>query len=123
MLHSYSELIRSKSTPLLPTVMQDDAAAIFYSSGTTGASKGVVLTHKNIMASAMMMTSDQELNRESRNVLLCFLPMYHIFGMSGLVYAQLQRGNTVVVMRRYQINAMLKAIEQYKVTHVFVVPL
>ncbi|KAG6425263.1 hypothetical protein SASPL_115690 [Salvia splendens] len=122
MLHSYSELIRSKSTTSLPTAMQNDAAAIFYSSGTTGASKGVVLTHKNIMTSAMMMASDQELNRESRNVFLCFLPMYHIFGMSGLVYAQLQRGTTVVVMRWYQINAMLKAIEQYKVTHVFAVP-
>ncbi|KAG6422199.1 hypothetical protein SASPL_118763 [Salvia splendens] len=49
--------------------------------------------------------------------------MCHIFGLSALVYAQLQRGNAVVVMARYEMNAMLRAIEQYKVTHLFVVPL
>ncbi|KAL1564953.1 4-coumarate--CoA ligase [Salvia divinorum] len=122
MLHSYSELIRSTPTTSLPAVMQSDAAAILYSSGTTGASKGAVLTHKNFMASALMMTSDQEANKESRNVFLCFLPMCHIFGLSALVYAQLQRGNAVVVMVRYEMTAMLRAIEQYKVTHLFIVP-
>ncbi|XP_057772622.1 probable CoA ligase CCL7 [Salvia miltiorrhiza] len=119
MVHSYSELIQSPATTSLPTVMQSDAAAILYSSGTTGASKGSVLTHKNFMASALMMTSDQKV---SGNVFLCFLPMFHIFGLSAAVYAQLQRGNTVVVMGRYEMNTMLRAIEQYKVTHLFVVP-
>ncbi|KAG6425265.1 hypothetical protein SASPL_115692 [Salvia splendens] len=123
MLHSYSDLIRSTPTTSFPDVMQSDAAAILYSSGTTGASKGAVLTHKNFMASALMMTSDQEANEESGNVFLCFLPMCHIFGLSALVYAQLQRGNTVVVMARYEMNAVLRAIEQYKVTHLLVVPL
>ena len=73
-----------------------------------GASKGAVLTHKNFMASALMMTSDQEANKESGNVFLCWLPMCHIFGLSALVYAQLQRRNTVVVMARYEMNGVLK---------------
>lgn len=121
-LLSYSELIESTLETPLPAVLQSDAAAILYSSGTTGASKGAVLTHRNFMASALMMTSDQEEYDELKNVFLCFLPMFHIFGLSALVYAQLQRGNTVVVMARYEMNAMLKAIEKYKVTHLFVVP-
>nr|QLM00649.1 4-coumarate-CoA ligase-like 1 [Ziziphora clinopodioides subsp. bungeana] len=121
-MNTYSGLIESTPETPFPAVLQSDAAAILYSSGTTGASKGAVLTHGNFMASALMMTSDQEANGESGNVFLCFLPMFHIFGLSALVYAQLQRGNTVVVMARYEMNAMLRAIEKYKVTHLFVVP-
>ncbi|KAL0385050.1 UNVERIFIED_CONTAM: 4-coumarate--CoA ligase-like 7 [Sesamum radiatum] len=106
----------------LPPVTQTDVAAILYSSGTIGTSKGVVLTHKNFIASALMMTSDQESYGDSRNVFLCFLPVFHIFGLSGLLYAQLQRGNTVVIMARYEMKKMLSAVEKYKVTHLFVVP-
>ncbi|KAL0421817.1 UNVERIFIED_CONTAM: 4-coumarate--CoA ligase-like 7 [Sesamum latifolium] len=106
----------------LPPVTQNDAAAILYSSGTTGTSKGVVLTHRNFIASALMMTSDQESYGDSRNVFLCFLPMFHIFGLSALLYAQLQRGNMVVVMARHEMKKMLSAVEKYKVTHLWVVP-
>ncbi|KAK4427160.1 4-coumarate--CoA ligase-like 7 [Sesamum alatum] len=114
--------IYSSSDVALPPVTQTDAAAILYSSGTTGTSKGVVLTHRNFIASALMMTSDQETYGDSRNVFLCFLPMFHIFGLSALLYAQLQRGNTVVVMARHEMKKMLSAIEKHKVTHLFVVP-
>ncbi|KAH6821299.1 AMP-dependent synthetase and ligase family protein, partial [Perilla frutescens var. hirtella] len=118
-----SDTIESSSNEsLIPAVMQTDAAAIMYSSGTTGASKGALLTHKNFMWSALMMTSDQESNGELGNVFLCFLPMFHIFGLSGLLYAQLQRGNTVVVMSQYKMNDMLRAIDKFKVSHLFVVP-
>lgn len=69
-----------------------------------------------------MMTSDQETYGDSKNVFLCFLPMFHIFGLSALLYAQLQRGNTVVVMARYEMKKMLSAVEKHKVTHLCVVP-
>ncbi|KAH6781506.1 hypothetical protein C2S51_006799, partial [Perilla frutescens var. frutescens] len=118
-----SDTIESSSNKsLIPAVMQTDAAAIMYSSGTTGASKGALLTHKSFMWSALIMTSDQESNGELGNVFLCFLPMFHIFGLSGLLYAQLQRGNMVVVMSRYKMNDMLRAIDKFKVSHLFVVP-
>ncbi|KAL2253974.1 UNVERIFIED_CONTAM: 4-coumarate--CoA ligase-like 7 [Sesamum indicum] len=118
----YSHSDTFSSDIALPPVMQTDVAAILYSSGTTGTSKGVVLTHRNFIASALMMTSDQESYGDSRNVFLCFLPMFHIFGLSALLYAQLQRGNTVVVMARHEMKKMLSAVEKYKVTHLWVVP-
>nr|QTO31279.1 4-coumarate-CoA ligase [Ocimum kilimandscharicum] len=119
---NHNTTIKSEPIKTLPAIDENDAAAILYSSGTTGASKGAVLTQGNFVASAMMMTSDQEENGESRNVFLCFLPMYHVFGLSAVVYAQLQRGNAVVVMAKYEMREMLKTIEKYKVTHLFVVP-
>jgi 4-coumarate--CoA ligase len=105
-----------------PPTRQSDTAALFYSSGTTGESKGVVLTHRNFIAAATMVTSDQDQLGEGRNVLLCFLPMFHIFGMSVVTLGQLQRGNTVVVMARFDLDAVLAAVERHRVTYLFCAP-
>ncbi|ONM06690.1 4-coumarate--CoA ligase-like 7 [Zea mays] len=101
---------------------QGDTAALFYSSGTTGESKGVVLTHRNFIAAATMVTSDQDELGEGHNVFLCFLPMFHIFGMSVITLGQLQRGNAVVVMARFDVDAVLAAIERHRVTYLFCAP-
>ncbi|OEL27553.1 4-coumarate--CoA ligase-like 1 [Dichanthelium oligosanthes] len=105
-----------------PPTRQSDTAALFYSSGTTGESKGVVLTHRNFIAAATMVTSDQDDLGEGHNVFLCFLPMFHIFGMSVVTLGQLQRGNTVVVMARFDVDAVLAAVERHRVTYIFCAP-
>lgn len=53
---------------------------------------------------------------------LCVVPMFHIMGLSVIVYGQLQRGNTVVVMAKFELEKMLEAIEKYRVTHLYVAP-
>ncbi|OVA18005.1 AMP-dependent synthetase/ligase [Macleaya cordata] len=104
------------------SVKQTDTAALLYSSGTTGTSKGVILTHRNFIAAALMAAADQDFYGEMHNVFLCFLPMFHIFGLSIITYAQLQRGNMVISMGRFDIEQVLKSVVKYKVTHLFVVP-
>ncbi|KDP29158.1 hypothetical protein JCGZ_16547 [Jatropha curcas] len=103
-------------------VKQNDIAALFYSSGTTGISKGVILTHRNFIATSVMVTADQDRNKEPKNVFLCFLPMFHIFGFAVTTYSQLKRGNTVVSMEKFELEKMLRNVEKYKVTYLFVVP-
>lgn len=119
----FSDLIAAPPTnlPSVP-IKQSETAALLYSSGTTGANKGVVLTHRNFITAALMATADQETDGEPRNTFLCFLPMFHIFGLCILTYAQLQRGNCVVVMSRFDIDVVLRSIEKYRVTYLFVVP-
>ncbi|XP_010267197.1 PREDICTED: 4-coumarate--CoA ligase-like 7 [Nelumbo nucifera] len=104
------------------SVKQSDTAALLYSSGTTGTSKGVILTHRNFISAAIMATADQDVDRETHNVFLCFLPLFHIFGLSIITYAQLQRGNMVVTMGKFDIEMVLKSIDKYRVTYLFVVP-
>ncbi|KAF6140222.1 hypothetical protein GIB67_000270 [Kingdonia uniflora] len=104
------------------SVKQTDTAALLYSSGTTGTSKGVILTHRNFISAALMVAADQDFRGEMHNVYLCFLPMFHIFGLSVLTYSQLQRGNSVVTMARFDIGMVLRTVEKYRVTHLFVVP-
>uniref|UniRef100_A0A1D1Y9J4 4-coumarate--CoA ligase n=1 Tax=Anthurium amnicola TaxID=1678845 RepID=A0A1D1Y9J4_9ARAE len=105
-----------------PPVRQSDTVALLYSSGTTGVSKGVVLTHRNFIATSLMVTSDQGRPGEPNRVLLCFLPMFHIYGLSVVNYAQLQRGNSVVSMARFDMEKMLRSVEKYRVTCLSLVP-
>ncbi|CAN6304485.1 unnamed protein product [Urochloa humidicola] len=122
----YSDLIAGVSEAEYrrptPATRRSDTAALFYSSGTTGESKGVVLTHGNFIAAAAMVTSDQDEQGEGRNVFLCFLPMFHIFGMAVVTVGQLQRGSTVVVMARFDVGDVLAAVERHRVTYLFCAP-
>jgi 4-coumarate--CoA ligase len=103
-------------------VKQNDTAVLLYSSGTTGMSKGVILTHRNFIAASLMVTMDQELSGEAHNVFLCVLPMFHVFGLAVLMYSQLQIGNAVVSMGRFELEKFLRAVERHRVSHFWVVP-
>ncbi|CAL4929106.1 unnamed protein product [Urochloa decumbens] len=120
----YSDLIAGaqETEYRRPATEQSDTAAVLYSSGTTGASKGVVLTHGNFIAAAAMLTADQDERGEGHNVFLCFMPMFHIFGLFGVTFAQLQRGNAVVLMPRFDMDAVMAAVERHRITHLFCVP-
>ncbi|GJN09060.1 hypothetical protein PR202_ga27029 [Eleusine coracana subsp. coracana] len=120
----YSDLVAGarESDYRRPPTKQSDTAALLYSSGTTGASKGVILTHRNFIAAGTMVTSDQDHQGEGPNVFLCFLPMFHIFGLSVITYGQLQRGNAIVVMSGFDMNAVMAAVQRHRVTHLFCVP-
>ncbi|KAK8956220.1 4-coumarate--CoA ligase-like 7 [Platanthera guangdongensis] len=69
-----------------------------------------------------MVSGDQDLLGEPPNTFLCFLPLFHVYGMSVLTYSQLQRGNSVVLMGRFEMETALRSIEKYRVTHLCVVP-
>ncbi|KAF7805633.1 4-coumarate--CoA ligase-like 7 [Senna tora] len=103
-------------------VKQSDTAALLYSSGTTGVSKGVILTHKNFIAAALMVGMDDELAGLTHDVFICVVPMFHVFGLAVILYSQLQRGNAVVSMTKFDFQIMLRAIEKYRVTRLWVVP-
>lgn len=126
-IYCFDDLINmagNESGPEFPIVgvNQNDTATLLYSSGTTGASKGVILTHRNFIASSLMITMDQTMRGETNCVFLNFLPMFHVFGLACITYAQLQKGNTIVSMPRFNLEKALWAVEKYKVTDLWVVP-
>lgn len=104
-------------------VDQNDPAAILYSSGTTGKVKGVLLTHRNLIA----LVGGYYHNQQSREpdapqpVLLVTTPMFHVFGFS-MVLRSLALGDTLVFIERFSFEDMLKTVEKYKVTYIPVSP-
>lgn len=104
-------------------VDQSDPAAILYSSGTTGLVKGVILTHRNLIA---LIAGFYHLRREEEEnspqpVSLFTLPLFHVFGFIMLVRA-VCIGETLVLMERFDFEGMLKAVEAYRVTYMPVSP-
>ncbi|EFJ28112.1 hypothetical protein SELMODRAFT_231716 [Selaginella moellendorffii] len=98
-----------------------DPAALLYSSGTTGTSKGVVLTHRNLIAAAVLHAASGP-DVEPGEVYLCVIPMFHVFGLVIVTCTQLSRGVPIVVMPSFDFEAMLGAIQRFKITHVPLVP-
>ncbi|XP_021273859.1 4-coumarate--CoA ligase-like 6 isoform X4 [Herrania umbratica] len=108
-----------------PVIRQQDTAAIMNSSGTTGVSKGVVLTHGNFIAMIELFVRFEASQYEyssSKNVYLAVLPMFHIYGLSLFAVGLLSLGTSIVVMRRFNATEMVNVIDKYGVTHFPVVP-
>jgi 4-coumarate--CoA ligase len=122
----FPELLLLDSEPLPgPSVRQDDAAAILYSSGTGGQSKGVVLTHRNLIATVELFVrfeASQYAAPACDNVYLAALPMFHVYGLSLFAVGLLSLGSMVVVMKRFNAGEAVKAIRRFKVTHFPIVP-
>ncbi|GMY13151.1 4-coumarate--CoA ligase-like 9 [Fagus crenata] len=101
-------------------VSQSDLAAILYSSGTTGRVKGVLLTHRNLLA-PVSGSYAQRTERESPAVLLYTMPYFHAFGFSYSLKS-VAVSETVVIMERFDLRKMLRAVEEFRVTHVVLTP-
>ncbi len=101
-------------------VTPGDLVALPYSSGTTGLSKGVMLTHRNLIANILQTTVAGELDES--DVIIAVLPFFHIYGMQVMMNCGLWLGATVVTMPRFELEPFLRAHQDYKVTRSFVVP-
>jgi acyl-CoA synthetase (AMP-forming)/AMP-acid ligase II len=98
----------------------DHVACLPYSSGTTGLSKGVQLTHRCLVAN--LVQHDAVVPVAEGEVQLAFLPFFHIYGMQVLMNATLASGGTVVTLPRFDLELFLTLAERHRVRRIFVVP-
>lgn len=104
----------------LPEVTEDDDALLLYTSGTTGIPKGVMLSHKNIIAGGQNTITAHKLTSEDRA--LCSLPLYHINGEIVTVVAPLMSGGSVVMPHKFSTSNFWQLISKYGCTWFSVVP-
>ncbi|MCH9666726.1 MAG: AMP-binding protein [Actinomycetia bacterium] len=95
-------------------------AALPYSSGTTGTPKGVMLTHRNLVANVAQIRPLHGM--VSDDVVLAVLPFFHIYGMTVLLNAALHARARLVVMQNFELDAFLGNIAEHKCTIAFIAP-
>jgi acyl-CoA synthetase (AMP-forming)/AMP-acid ligase II len=98
----------------------DDLAVLPYSSGTTGLPKGVMLTHRNLVANLAQVQAGFPI--DEGDVLIACLPFFHIYGMTVIMNQGLRQGATLVTMPRFDFEQFLDLIERHRVTRAYVVP-
>jgi acyl-CoA synthetase (AMP-forming)/AMP-acid ligase II len=98
----------------------EDLAVLPYSSGTTGLPKGVMLTHRNLIAN--LAQTQATLATEPEDVLIAVLPFFHIYGQTVIMNLGLRVGATIVTMPRFDLEQFLELIRDRAVTRAYVVP-
>lgn len=107
-----------KMTPETPTL--DDEALLVYTSGTTGAPKGVVLTQYNLLVDAQAIAQAQGITGNQR--LMCVLPIHHVNGIVVTLVTPLYVGGSVVLNRAFSVSTFWRIIISEHVNIVSVVP-
>ncbi|KAJ7955766.1 4-coumarate:CoA ligase 4, partial [Quillaja saponaria] len=99
-------------------INRDDVVALPYSSGTTGLPKGVMLSHKGLVTSVAQQVDGDNPNLyfHKEDVILCVLPLFHIYSLNSVLLCGLRVGAAILIMQKFDINLLLELVEKHKVT-------
>ncbi|KAJ8617145.1 hypothetical protein MRB53_013331 [Persea americana] len=115
----FSELAEADETELPEVdISPDDVVALPYSSGTTGLPKGVMLTHKGLITSVAQQVDGDNPNLYfmKEDVVLCVLPLFHIYSLNSVLLCGLRVGAAILIMQKFDIVALMELVQRYKVT-------
>ncbi|MEB3222414.1 MAG: long-chain fatty acid--CoA ligase [Candidatus Sericytochromatia bacterium] len=110
----------SEAAPPEPAISLDDPHLVLYTSGTTGAPKGAVLTHGTITWNAINTQVGWDLRHD--DVTLTHTPFFHTGGFNVLTTPLIHRGGTIVLMPQFDAVRSLQLIDEHRITVVFAVP-
>src|SRR5712671_625154 len=121
---SFASLLRPTSAKFPKAVQEpeESVAALPYSSGTTGMPKGVMLSHHNLVANVYQLLGPGAVTFTAADNILCFLPLYHIYGLNVMLNPALMMGAKLVLMPRFNVPQLASLIAEEAITMMPLVP-
>ena len=95
---------------------ENDLALLQYTGGTTGFPKGVMLTHKNLVANTKMCHAWLSKTKDGEEVVLGMLPFFHVYGMTTVLILSIMTRNKMVLIPKFDVDLALKTIDKQKPT-------
>ena len=102
-------------------------AFLCYSSGTSGLPKGVMISHRNVIANTVQISVYDQAGRDAiepgyHDVVLGLLPQSHIYGLIVICHASTYRGDRVIILPKFELQPYLTTIQKYKINTLYIVP-
>ena len=116
LLDKYEEMSESISIDM------EDIALLQYTGGTTGISKGVILTHRNLVANTYQGRLWVPILKDGQEKVLLVLPLFHIFALTVGLNISVLLGASIILLPQFKIKEVFKSLEDYKVTFFPAVP-
>jgi long-chain acyl-CoA synthetase len=116
----FAELRQTAEPPPVASPDEEETAVILYTSGTTGRPKGAMLSHLNIVHSALHFQYCMALGPQDRSLLA--VPASHVTGLVAIIIAAWQGGGCVVMMPEFKVRDFLVLAAQERLTHTIMVP-
>ena len=118
----FATVIADPGTPTPVAVAPADVAVLQYTGGTTGLPKAAMLTHANLAANCRQVRAHWAGGREGEERFLAVLPFFHVFAMTSVLNYGIAMGAELVMLPRFELGAMLKAVRRRRVTVMNAVP-
>ncbi|HUO57216.1 MAG TPA: long-chain fatty acid--CoA ligase [bacterium] len=110
------DLAVSPNNPVSIPLKMDDTALLQYTGGTTGVSKGVILTHRNLVANAYQCKYWFPGLPDGKEVFMLAIPIFHCYGMTAGMNMALSMAASMVLVPKFEVTQVLKAIDKYRVS-------
>ncbi|OLL80357.1 4-coumarate--CoA ligase 1 [Pseudonocardia sp. Ae168_Ps1] len=117
---SLADLVSSGAPAPELATSSTDTAVLPYSSGTTGLAKGVILTHRNLVANLLQVQAMGDVTDQTK--IMAFLPFFHIYGMTVMMNQGLHARATVVTMPKFDLEQFLGIVHEYRVDRLYIAP-
>lgn len=118
----YAKLAASSGSPEQHDVKPDDLAVLQYTGGTTGVPKGAMLSHANLAANSAQMLLHLGEERDVQERTLAVLPLFHVFALTCVLNYGVETAAELVLLPRFDMDEVLKAIKRKPPTQFFGVP-
>jgi len=111
-----AELAKFPDTKAEAPLKMDEVALLQYTGGTTGVAKGVILTHRNLTANAYQCKVWFPGLEEGKQVFMLAIPIFHCYGMTAGMTFALVMGASMVLIPKFEVKMVLKAVDKFGVT-------
>jgi long-chain acyl-CoA synthetase len=112
----WKDLLRISSNPAPDGLAQADIACLQYTGGTTGKSKGAMLTHANLVINAHQFHWSLKVGSVRQEMAVAALPLFHVYALLCVMIASVKVGGSIIILPRFELKPVLNTIRKYRPT-------